>query len=132
MAFLIHAIDGRPDAAIEYHPAGTITPQIGMMLTMNSSGQLTAATGSTKPTYMSMCERKTACTAGELIPVVRVLPDTRFATTFSVAASSVKPGQKVTISSDGMQVTATTSDGVAEIVDMDDTAAGSACRVRFA
>ena len=131
MAFMIHAIDGRMDAAIEYLPAGTITPKLGMMLTQSSS-LLTIASGTTKPTYMAMCERDTACTSGDLIPVIRVLPDTRFETTFSVSASSVKPGQKVTISADGLQVTATTTDGVAEIVDMDGTAAGSACRVRFA
>lgn len=131
MAFMIHAIDGRMDAAIEYLPAGTITPKLGMMLTL-TSGLLAIASGTTKPTYMAMCERDTACTSGDLIPVIRVLPDTRFETTFSVSASSVKPGQKVTISTDGLQVTATTTDGVAEIVDMDGTAAGSACRVRFA
>lgn len=131
MAFMIHAIDGRMDAAIEYLPAGTITPKLGMMLTQ-SSGLLAIASGTTKPTYMAMCERDTACTSGDLIPVIRVLPDTRFETTFSASASSVKPGQKVTISADGLQVTATTTDGVAEIVDMDGTAAGSACRVRFA
>lgn len=131
MAFLIHAIDGRRDAAIEYLPAGTITPKVGMMLTL-TSGLLAVASGTTKPTYMCMCERETACTSGEMIPVVRVLPDTRWETTFNAAATSVKPGQKVTISSDGLQVTATTTDGVAEVVEMDGTASGSKCRVRFA
>jgi len=43
----------------------------------------------------------------------------------------VKPGNKVTIHTDGMQVTATTEGGVAEIVAMDGTAAGDKCRVRF-
>lgn len=131
MAFLIHAIDGRRDAAIEYLPAGTITPKVGMMLTL-TSGLLAVASGTTKPTYMSMCERQTECTSGELIPVIRVLPDTRFETTFNASASSIKPGNKVTLSTDGQQVTATTTDGVAEVVEMDGTASGSAVRVRFA
>lgn len=131
MAFLIHAIDGRRDAAIEYLPAGTITPKVGMMLTQ-TSGLLEVATGTTKPTYMSMCERETACTSGDLIPVIRVLPDIRFETTFNAAASAIKPGSKVTLSTDGQQVTATTTDGVAEVVEMDGTASGSAVRVRFA
>lgn len=131
MAFLIHAIDGRRDAAIEYIPAGVITPKVGMMLTQ-TNGLLAVASGTTKPTYMSMCERETACTSGELIPVVRVLPDTRFETTFGAAATAVKPGQKVTIASDGLQVTATTTDGIAEVVEMDGTASGSKVRVRFA
>lgn len=131
MAFLIHAIDGRRDAAIEYIPAGAITPKVGMMLTQ-TSGLLAVASGATKPTYMSMCERGTACTSGELIPVVRVLPDTRFETTFSAAATSIKVGQKVTLHTDGLQVTATTTDGIAEVVEMDGTASGSKVRVRFA
>ena len=55
-----------------------------------------------------------------------------FETTFSAAATSVKLGNKVTLhASDGMSVTATTTDGVAEVVYMDGTASGSMCRVRF-
>ena len=42
-----------------------------------------------------------------------------------------KLGDKVTLHTDGLQVTATTTNGVAEGVYMDGTASGSMCRVRF-
>ena len=55
-----------------------------------------------------------------------------FETTFSAAASSVKVGSKVTLSADGLQVTGTTTDGVAEVVEMLGNTADSTVRVRFA
>lgn len=115
----------------EYRPVSAITPKIGMALCY-SSGKLAVATGTTVPEYISMCEKSTACTAGDLIPVIRVNPDTIFETSFSASATDIVPGNKVTLhASSGMQVTATTTSGVAEVIEMDGTAAGSKCRVRF-
>lgn len=122
--------DGRVPAW-EYLPASAITPKVGMALTM-TSGQLAKASGTTKPTYISMVEKETACTAGDIIPVVRVGADMILETTFSAAATSVVPGAKVTVATDGLQVTGTTTDGIAEVVELDGTAAGSKVRVRFA
>lgn len=130
MAFKIHTTDDNRVPGIEYLPAGAITPKVGMAL-VQSSGNLAIATDTSKPTYISMCERETACTAGDLIPVIRVQPDMIFETTFSAAASSIKLGDKVTLHTDGLQVTATTTSGVAEVVGMGGTAAGDVCRVRF-
>lgn len=131
MAFKIHKIDDGRIPGIEYLPCGAITPKVGMAL-VQSSGNLAIATGTTAPTYISMCEKDSACTAGDIIPVIRVSKDMVFETTFSAAATSVKLGNKVTLhASDGMSVTATTTDGVAEVVYMDGTASGSMCRVRF-
>ena len=115
---------------IEYLPAGAITPKVGMALTQ-SGGNLALATGTTAPTYISMCERETACTAGDIIPVIRVHKDMILETTFSAAATGIKLGDKVTLAADGMQVTATTASGVAEVVYIDGTASGSMCRVRI-
>lgn len=122
--------DGRVPAW-EYLPVSAITPKVGMALTM-TSGQLAKASGTTKPTYISMVEKETACTAGDIIPVVRVGADMILETTFSAAATSVVPGAKVTVATDGLQVTGTTTDGIAEVVELDGTAAGSKVRVRFA
>lgn len=130
MAFLIHSVDDGHIPAIEYLPCGAITPVAGMAL-VQSSGNLAVATGANRPAYISMCQRETPCTAGEIIPVIRVSPDIVFQTTFSAAASSIKPGSKVTLK-DGLQVTATTTDGVAEVISMDGTNSGSSVRVRFA
>lgn len=131
MAFHIHMTDDGHVPGIEYLPAGTITPKAGMMLTQ-MNGKLAAATGTSKPSYMSMCEREEACADGEVIPVLRVEAGVMFETTWSAEASAVTAGSKVTLSADGMQVTATTTNGVAEVVSMDGTLAGGKVRVRFA
>ena len=132
MAFKVHSTDDGRVPSIEYLPCGAITPKVGMAL-VQTSGNLAIATGTNKPTYVSMCERETACTAGDLIPVMRVQPDMIFETTWSAVAATVKLGNKVTLhASDGLQVTATTEGGVAEVVGVDGTAAGDTVRVRFA
>lgn len=131
MAFLIHSTDNDRVLPWEYLPVSAITPKVGMAL-IQSSGKLAIATGTTKPTYISMVEKTEACTAGELIPVVRVDADTIFETTFSASAASVNVGDKVTLhASSGMQVTGTKTSGVAEVISMDGTASGDKVRVRF-
>ena len=130
MAFKIHSTDNGHVPCIEYLPAGAITLKVGMAL-IQTSGNLAVATGANAPTYISMCERESACAPGDLIPVIRVDKGTIYETSFAAAATSIKLGTKVTLHTDGMQVTATTASGVAEVVYMDGTASGSMCRVRF-
>jgi len=129
MAFYVHSSDDGRNPPIEYLPCSAITPKMGMALIV-SSGNLALATGTNAPAYISMCERTAACTAGDLIPVLRVGKDIIFETTNSVALTA-KVGQKVTLHTDGLQVTNTTESGVAEIVAMDGTAVGSKVLVRF-
>ena len=115
----------------EYLPCSAITPKLGMAL-VQSSGNLAIATGTTKPTYISMVEKSAAVSAGTLIPVIRVLPDQVFETTNSASLSGVAVGSKVTLhASNGLQVTGTTTSGVATIAAKDGDAAGSRVLVRF-
>ena len=115
----------------EYLPCGAITPKIGMAL-VQSSGNLAIATGTTKPTHISMVEKDAAVSAGDLIPVIRVQPDQVFECTNSASLSGVNIGAKVTLhASNGLQITGTTSSGVAELVYKEADAAGSRCLVRF-
>lgn len=130
MAFLIHSVEGGYIPSWEYLPAGAITPKAGMALYQNA-GNLALASGTTNPTFISMTEREAALTAGDSIPVVRVSEDIIWQTEWSAAATAVKQGQKVTIHTDGLTVTATTTGGVAEVVDMDGTAIGDKVRVRL-
>lgn len=130
MAFKIHTTDDGRVPGIEYLPAGAITPKVGTALTV-SAGKLAVASGTTAPSYISMCERETACTAGELIPVIRVGKDMILETTLSADGSAVSIGDKVTLHTDGMKVTATKTGGVAELVYMDAPDVGAMCRVRF-
>lgn len=128
--FLIHSTDDGRIPPFEYLPAAAITPKVGLALYENE-GKLAVASGTTKPGCICMTQRGAAVSAGEIIPVIRVQPDIVFETEFSAAATSVKLGDKVTLASDGLRVTATTTSGVAEIVYMDGTASGDMCRVRF-
>lgn len=130
MAFKIYSTDDNRVPGIEYLPASAITPKVGMALTQ-TDGQLALATGTTAPTYISMCEKDGKCTADDIIPVIRVGKDMILETTFAAVATSIKLGDKVTLHTDGLQVTATAINGVAEVVYMDGTDSGSMCRVRF-
>ena len=136
MAFLIHSTDDGRVLPWEYLPAGDIAnqvdirPKVGMALTQ-TDGNLVLANGTTVPTYISMREQDTALTAGDLIPVVRVQKDTVYETTLAASGTSLKVGDRVTLHTDGMQVTATTTSGVAEIVEILGTAIGGKVRVRF-
>lgn len=137
MAFLIHSTDDGRIPSFEYLPCSAITPKIGLALYQNA-GNLALANGGTKPTYICMTERSSAVAAGTIIPVIRVAPDIIFETIFSEAATNVKIGNRVTISTNGDKITKTQTDsssnpiGVAEIVWMEGAANGSKCRVRFA
>lgn len=121
--------DGR-NCPIEYLPAGAITPKLGMALTV-SAGKLAVATGTTRPAYISMTEKEAAVTAGTVIPVIRVSEDIIYETENSASFTGVNVGSKVTLDSTGTKVTATTTDGVAEVVGIEGTAVGSKIHVRF-
>ena len=109
----------------EYLPAGAITPKAGMAL-VQSSGNMAIASGTTAPTYLSMIEKDSACTAGDIIPVIRVDHNTIYETTNQASFASIKRGDKVTLHTDGLQVTATKTSGVAEVVEFDAKAASGA------
>lgn len=129
--FLIHTVEGGHIPAFKYLPAGAITPKVGLALTQ-SSGNLTMATGTTKPSYICMLEKSSALTAGDIIPVIEVTPEIIFETTCSASFSSIKKGDKVTIHTDAAQVTNTKTGGVATVVAGDGGASGEKVLVRFA
>ncbi len=115
----------------EYLPAtGSTKPDIGLALVL-SSGKLAKASGTTKPAYICMMEAPAAVAAGTLIPVIKAEPDIVFECVNSASLSGVEIGAKVTIHTDGLQVTGTTTGGVAAIVDKDGDAVGSRVLVRF-
>lgn len=122
--------DGRAEPWV-YLPSAAIKPSIGMALVL-SGGKLAIATGTTKPTYISMFEAPDTLAAGTVIPVIPVEPDQVFETTNSASLSGAAVGSKVTLhASNGCQVTGTTTSGVAEILAKDGDAAGSRVLVRF-
>ena len=128
--FKLHTLDHASVLPIEEHPCSAIQPQVGMAMVL-SGGLLVKATGTTKPTYICVTQRHAAVVQGELIQVTPCTAAAVYETEFAVAAASIKLGSKVTIHTDAMSVTATTEGGIAEVVAMDGTAAGSICRVRL-
>lgn len=128
--FIPHKTDDGRIPPVEYLPCGAITPKLGLAL-IQTNGNLAIASGTTKPTYLCMTERSAAVEAGTVIPVQRVSEDLIYETISSAAFTGIKRGQKVTLASDGLRVTATTTDGVAEVVDIAEPAAGGKVYVRF-
>ena len=82
-----------------------------------SSGKLTKSGATEKPEFVYIGKAITSAVTNELIAVVPVLPEYEWETTFSANASSIKTGEKVTVNSDGAQVTATKTSGVFELLE---------------
>lgn len=127
--FIPHNIDGGA-ATLEYQPAAAITPKVGLALAW-SSGKLAICGATAKPDYICMTEASSAVTAGTMIPVIPVDCHIVFAVPAQAAMTSINPGDKVTLHTDGLQITATKTSGVAQIVGREGTAAGDIQYVRF-
>lgn len=119
---------GGPDPWEYMEASGLAKVQEGLALTV-TSGKLAKCGATTKPSYI--CMYNGTVLSGDVIPVIRVNEDTRYCTTFAVTPTGVTVGAKLTLHTDGMQVTATTSSGVAEVCEIRGTEAGDEVIVRF-
>ena len=129
MAFLINDTQDGAPGPWEYREASALGAcKVGMALTL-TDGKLAKATGTVRPSYISMFEGTVA--AGDRIPVIRVLPDTRFKTQLSAAGTALKVGDKVTIDTTAMLATNTTTSGVLELVEIIGTEIGDSVIVRI-
>lgn len=124
--FKLHKRADMGTEAIEYRTAGVeITP--GMVLKYNA-GKLAKAVGTDVPEYVSLGSAK----ANEECAVKRIIEDEIYETKLSATGASLTPGAKVTLhASNALEVTATTENGVFEIIEMDGTTAGSKVRGLF-
>lgn len=96
-----------------------------------TSGKLTKCGATVTPQYIAMGV-KTAVDTKRVIPVCRVEKNQVWAVPISVAPASITVGSKVTLHTDGLQVTATTTSGVVTVVDLNGaTAAGDEIVVRI-
>ena len=121
--------NGQPQP-LEYHEVTTSeTIALGEALVM-SSGKLTKCGATATPKYIAM-QPITSAAAGSKIAVVRVSKDVIYDTVLSAASASIAKGAVYTLGSDGLSITATTTSGVAEVVDWDGKASGDHVRVRF-
>lgn len=129
MAFKLYQMDTGITPPIDYVPAtANEVFTVGEALKI-ASGAVTKCSGTTKPTFVCMGPAENGN-----VPVMRVQDYMVFGTTLSAAPGegvTLAPGTKVTIAADGMQVTATTTSGVAEIVAIEGQTVGSVVHVRF-
>ena len=115
----------------EYLPAATIHPSMGLALILDD-GLLSVAAATDKPQFICMREgdEDEVCNFGDMIPVIRVSDDIIFETKNNNAFDEIYLGDKVTLK-DGLFVTATTTNGVATVVDFDGCVKGSRVHVKF-
>lgn len=120
---------GRPP--IEYLPAGAIVTTPGLPLYFDT-GALAVAAATQAPAYICLHDSAGATlSSGTLIPVEHISKDTVYQSVLSANSSSIALGVKYTIATGGAGVTATTTNGVAEVVGFDGKAAGDTVYVRF-
>ena len=91
-----------------------------------SGGVLTKCGATAKPAYIAV-----GPSVDGMAQVIKVHPHIVFDTILQAAGTNLKAGSKVTLYTDGLQVTATTESGVATIVAMEGTAVGDHVQVRF-
>lgn len=117
-------------AIVEKPTTASTSYKVGDALAL-SDGALVLATGETVPEFIC-AEKYDAPASGQKdICVYPVYGFQEWKTTFAAAATALKVGDKVTIHTDGEQVTATTTKGVAEIVEILGTAIGDSVVVKF-
>ena len=96
-----------------------------------SAGKLTKCSGTTMPTHIAMGV-KAAADADRRIPACRLEANQVYEVPVTATPTALVPGVKVTIHTDGLQVTATTTDGVATVVDVNNAKTiGDTIIVRF-
>lgn len=113
--------DAKASEAIERGEALTLT-----------AGALTKCTGGIRPTHIALGAVSASETERE-IAVCRVDNNQQYEVPVSAAPTTLKVGDKVTIATSGTEVTSTTTDGVATIVNLNGAAkTGDRIVVRFA
>ena len=115
------------------YPVGTskaVTEGEALVL---SSGKLVRCDPTVKPTFIALASGAASTNDNIVeIPVGRVEPNQVYEVATNANASTLTVGAKVTIGGDGLTVTATTTSGVAEIVDLNGaTKTGDTIYVRF-
>lgn len=111
-------------------PAAAGTYVVGQTLALNAAGLAAQVAGTTAPEFV--CATGVTAASGDMIAVNPIYEDMEFLTVFSADGSALKAGAKVTISATYDSVTATTTNGVATIVEkLGSGASGTEVIVKF-
>lgn len=128
MAFMLQSTDVGQTPPMEYRQATAEEDVVlGEALVTASTGLLTKCGATARPEFIAAGPQD----EHDCVPVIRVQDYQVWRTQLSAAGTALKPGNKVTLEADGLRVTATTTSGVAAIVELEGTAAGDSVRVRF-
>lgn len=134
MSFEFYQSMIKPNApAMIWKPATTSeTYKVGETLKLSSAGKLTKASGTDVPEFVCSADYAAPASNAGSIPVTEINPGQIYRVPLQASGVSLVVGDKVTIHTDGLQVTATTTSGVAEIVKIEGTAVGDYVHVHLA
>ena len=98
---------------------------------VQTSGRLTKCGATAIPEFICMRTQAAEATAVTLLPVLRVNESMEFETTSTATVAATLVGSKVTLATDALTVTATTTSGVFEISSTDGVTTNSRVRGFF-
>lgn len=96
-----------------------------------TSGRLTKCGATATPQFIAQKTVAAAATSTEYVPVTKVTEMQEFETTATATVADTLVGSKVTLHTDGLQVTATTTSGVFELSYTDGVTGGGVVRGYF-
>lgn len=129
MFMLSRMLVGNTPPIVYMQPTDGETYQVGEALKL-ASGKVTLCSGAVAPSHVCVGP----VDDNGVVPCVEVQKYMEFETTLGVAptdSATVGVGDKVTLHTDGMQVTATKTGGVAEVTGIDGQTVGSRVTVKF-
>lgn len=129
MFLLSRMLVGNTPPIVYMQPTDSESYQVGEALKL-ASGKVTLCSGAVAPSHVCVGP----IDDNGVVPCVEVQKYMEFETTLGVAptdSATVGVGDKVTLHTDGMQVTATKTSGVAEVTGIDGQTVGSRVTVKF-
>lgn len=129
MFMLSRMLVGNTPPIVYMQPTDSESYQVGEALKL-ASGKVTLCSGAVAPSHVCVGP----IDDNGVVPCVEVQKYMEFETTLGVAPAdpaTVGVGDKVTLHTDGMQVTATKTGGVAEVTGIDGQTVGSRVTVKF-
>ena len=129
MFMLSRMLVGNTPPIVYMQPTDGETYQVGEALKL-ASGKVTLCSGAVAPSHVCVGP----VDDNGVVPCVEVQKYMEFETTLGVApadSATVGVGDKVTLHTDGTQVTATKTSGVAEVTGIDGQTVGSRVTVKF-
>lgn len=98
---------------------------------VQTNGRLTKCGATVTPEFIAVKTQAAEATAKTPVPVIRITEDMEFETTANATSATTLVGAKVTLHTDGLVVTATTTSGVFEISYTDGATGGGKVRGYF-